>query len=226
MEQIGSRQGYGPVRERFISTTFNHFGGVLLTFMVVEAVFFRSGLAGIIARSMLVLPWMAILGAFMLVGWLASRAAHTLKSVTAQNVALGACILAGAIIFVPLLYIANQATPGTIANAAMIAVLATLGLRAVAYASRKDFSFLGSVLKWGGLMAIVLIVCGATFGFELGVPFSAGMVAFAGASILYDASNIIHHYPEDRYVGASLEQFASVALMFWYVLRILMSLRN
>jgi FtsH-binding integral membrane protein len=47
------------------------------------------------------------------------------------------------------------------------------------------------------------------------------MVALAGASILYDTSNILLHYPEDRYVGASLQLFASVALMFWYVLRLM-----
>ena len=36
-------------------------------------------------------------------------------------------------------------------------------------------------------------------------------------------SNILLHYPEDRYVAAALELFASVALMFWYVLRLFMS---
>ncbi len=48
-------------------------------------------------------------------------------------------------------------------------------------------------------------------------------VAFAGAAILYDTSNVIHHYPSDRYVGAALQLFASVAMMFWYVLRLFMS---
>ena len=41
--------------------------------------------------------------------------------------------------------------------------------------------------------------------------------------ILYDTSNVLHHYPEDRYVAGALQLFASVALMFWYVLRIFMS---
>ena len=53
--------------------------------------------------------------------------------------------------------------------------------------------------------------------------FSLAMVAFAGAAILYDTSNVLHHYPEDRYVAASLQLFASVALLFWYILRIFMS---
>ena len=58
---------------------------------------------------------------------------------------------------------------------------------------------------------------------NIGTWFSVVMIAFAGAAILYDTSKIMHHYPEDRYVGAALELFASVALMFWYVLRLFMS---
>ncbi|HMB92817.1 MAG TPA: Bax inhibitor-1 family protein, partial [Rhodothermales bacterium] len=82
---------------------------------------------------------------------------------------------------------------------------------------------LGSVLRWGFIVAIVLIVAALLFGFELGTFFSVAMIALAGGAILYDTSNILHHYPEDRYVGAALELFASVALMFWYVLRLFMS---
>ena len=49
------------------------------------------------------------------------------------------------------------------------------------------------------------------------------MVGLAGGAILYDTSNVLHHYPQDRYVGASLALFASVALMLWYVLRLFMA---
>ena len=71
----------------------------------------------------------------------------------------------------------------------------------------------------------MLIASSLIFGFELGTFFSVAMVGLAGASILYDTSNVLHHYPEDRYVGASLELFSSVALMFWYVLRLFMGRR-
>ncbi len=90
----------------------------------------------------------------------------------------------------------------------------------------KDFSFLGGILKWLGVLAIIAIVVGVLTGFNLGTWFSVAMIGFAGAAILYDTSNVLHHYPEDRYVAASLELFASVALMFWYVLRLFMSSRN
>ncbi len=38
-----------------------------------------------------------------------------------------------------------------------------------------------------------------------------------------DTSRIIHNFPEDRHVAAALELFASVALMFWYVIQIFLS---
>lgn len=226
MELASTHQGYGPARERFISKTFNHLGGAILAFTAIEVVLFKTGIAEVLAQVMRHLPWFLILGAFMLIGWLASRAAHTVESLPLQYAALGAYIVAEAIIFIPILYIANEVAPGAIATAGLVTVLATVGLVGIAYVSKKDFSFLGSVLKWCGLVALVLIACGMIFGFQLGLFFCVAMVAFAGASILYDASNIIHHYPEDRYVGASLQLFASVALMFWYVLRIVMKLRD
>lgn len=49
------------------------------------------------------------------------------------------------------------------------------------------------------------------------------MVAFVAGCIRYNTSNIIHHYETEQYVAASLGLFASVALRFWYVLRIFMS---
>ena len=79
------------------------------------------------------------------------------------------------------------------------------------------------ILMWTGVLALVAIVGSVLFGFELGTWFSVAMIGFAGAAVLYDTSNILHHYPEDRYVGAALQLFASIVLMFWYVLRLLMS---
>ena len=98
------------------------------------------------------------------------------------------------------------------------------GLTVVALTTRKDFSFLGSILKIGGMVALGLIVCSVLFQFQLGLLFSFVMVAFASAAILYDTSKIMRHYSTQHYVAASLELFASVALLFWYVLRIVMAM--
>jgi hypothetical protein len=52
------------------------------------------------------------------------------------------------------------------------------------------------------------------------------MIVFASGAILYNTSNLIHRYKPGQHVAAALSLFASVALLFWYVLRILMSLRR
>ena len=101
-----------------------------------------------------------------------------------------------------------------------------LGLSGYALVSRRDFSFLGGVLRWAGVLALVAIVGAVLFGWHLGTWFSLLMVGVAGAAILYDTSKILYYWPEDRYVGAALELFASVALMFWYILRLLMGSRR
>ncbi|NIW23720.1 MAG: permease, partial [Gammaproteobacteria bacterium] len=108
-------------------------------------------------------------------------------------------------------------------SAAGVTLLGTGGLTVVAFVTKKDFSFLRGILVWAGILALVAIVGSVLFGFHLGTWFSVAMIGFAGAAILYDTSNVMHHYPEDRYVAAALELFASIALMFWYVLQLFMS---
>lgn len=212
-------------RGRFISRTYNHLFTAIVAFTLLEVAIFKSGLAEPMARAMLGTSWLFVLGGFIVVSWLASMAAHRAQSKVAQYGALAAYVVAEAIIFVPLLFVANYYAPGTISSAAAVTLAGFTGLTLISFWTRKDFSFLRGILFWVGIIALVAIGAGAIFGFELGTFFSVAMVGLAGASILYTTSNIIHHYPEDRYVGAALELFAAVAMMFWYVLRILMSRR-
>jgi hypothetical protein len=212
-------------RGTFVSRTYGHLFGAVMAFMLIEIFLFKTGLAEPMARAMLGVSWLLVLGGFVVVSWLASRTAHSATSKPAQYAALAGYVVAEAIIFVPLLYIADKMAPGAITSAAAVTFVAFAALTAVVFLTGKDFSFLRGILCWSGIIALVLIVAGVIFGFQLGTFFSVGMVALAGAAILYDTSNVLHHYPEDRYVAAALELFASVALMLWYVLRILMSRR-
>jgi len=143
-----------------------------------------------------------------------------------QYAALAGYVITESIIFVPLLVIALLRAPGVIQSAAAVTLFGFTGLTVLVVASRKDFSFLGGLLGWCGVVALMLIVSGAIFGFELGTFFSVAMIALAGGAVLHDTSKVLHHFPEDRYVAASLELFASVALMFWYVLRLYLSRRD
>lgn len=212
-------------RGTFVSRTYAHLFGAILAFTLIEIFLFQSGLAVSITRALLGTSWLLVLGGFMVVSWLATRAAHTATSKPAQYLALAGYVFAQAIIFVPMLYIADTKAPGVISSAALVTFLAFAGLTAVVFVTRKDFSFMRGILMWGGILALVAIVGGVIFGFNLGTFFSVAMVALAGGAILYDTSNVLHHYPEDRYVAAALQLFASVALMLWYVLRLFMSRR-
>jgi hypothetical protein len=213
-------------RATFLTRTYTHLLGAILGFTAIEIALFSSGLAEPIARAMLGVNWLLVLGGFMLVSWLASRAALSVSSLGSQYLGLAALVAAQALIFVPMLYLANAYAPGTIQSAALVTMMGFVGLTAVAFSTRKDFSFLGAGLRWLGVMALVLIASSVIFGFALGTWFSVAMVAFAGAAVLYDTSNVLHHFPEDRYVGAAMQLFASVALMFWYVLRLFMARRS
>ena len=212
-------------RTAFLRRTYAHLLAAVLGFVAIEVVLFQTGLAYPIAIGMLSVPWMLILGAFMVTGWLARSVASSGASPAIQYAGLGGYVVAEALIFVPVLVIASIKAEGVLPVAALATVGAFTALTAVVFVTRKDFSFMRSILTWGGIVALVLIVASALVGFDLGVFFSVAMNAFAGAAILYDTSNVLHHYPEDRHVGAALELFASVALLFWYILRLFMGRR-
>jgi FtsH-binding integral membrane protein len=209
-------------RSEFIWKTYAHVVGAILAFAAVSVYLFQSGISERIAAPMLN-NWLLVLGAFMLVGWGASHAAHRVESIAAQYAALAFFVVAEALIFAPMLFIAYMMEPTIIESAAGVTILGCVGLIAVAMITRKDFSFLRGILVWGGILAIVGIIGSFIFGYQMGTWFSLAMIGFAGAAVLYDTSNILHHYPKDKYVAASLELFASIALMFWYVLRLFMS---
>jgi FtsH-binding integral membrane protein len=111
-----------------------------MVFMLIEVFLFKSGLAPVIARGMLGVSWLLVLGGFVVVSWLATRVAHTALSKPA-NAAYVGFVVAESIIFLPLLYIADYKAPGTITSAAVVTFLGFAGLTAVVFVTGKDFSF-------------------------------------------------------------------------------------
>lgn len=212
-------------RSQFIFRTYAHLLGAIIAFAGLEYALFSTPYAEQLALFMLQKSWLLVLGAFILVAWIASHVAHRVESKSAQYAALAGYVVAEALIFVPMFYIALAVGPDVIRMAVGVTLGAFLALTAVAVLSGRDFSFLRSFLMWGGVIALGTIVMGVVMGFHLGTYFSMAMIGFAGAAILYDTSKILKVYPEDRYIAASLELFASIALMLWYVLRFFLSRR-
>lgn len=209
-------------RSTFIWKCYAHVVGAIVVFAAIEVYLFQSGIAAAIAAPMMN-NWLMVIGAFMLASWGATHVAHRIESKNAQYAAFAFFVFVEALIFAPMLYVAYMMEPGIIDSAAGVTILGCVGLVATAMITGKDFSFLRSMLVWIGMLAFVAIIGSVLFGFALGTWFSVAMIGFAGAAVLYDTSNIMHHYPQDKYVAASMALFASIALMFWYILRLFMS---
>ncbi len=215
-------------RAEFIRQTYNHLAFAILGFIGVETLLLQwSGAEGLVRIMVGGYSWLIVLGAFMAVSWLADSWARSDTSPQMQYLGLGLYVVADAVIFLPLLYTAaNFSSPDVIPTAGIMTGLLFVGLTYTAFTTKKDFSFLRGILSLGGFVALGIIVAGIMFGLSLGIFFAGIMVAYAAGAILYTTSNIIHHYHTGQHVAAALALFASVALLFWYVLHILMSLAD
>lgn len=213
-------------RASFIRKTYLHLAGAVLLFVLMETYLVTSGAGLSIARTMLGgnFSWFIVLAAFMGVSMLAQWWANSQTSKPLQYMGLLLYTVAEAVIFLPLLFIAAARTnSGAIfAQSGIMTLGLFAGLSAVVFLTRKDFSFLAPILTIGFFLALGFIVASMLFGFSIGNLFAFLMVALAGGAILYNTSNVLHHYRPDQHVAASLSLFASIALLFWYILQIFM----
>jgi FtsH-binding integral membrane protein len=222
-------QAAADERADFIRKTYLHLAGAVFAFTGLEAVLLN--VPGLSEKYMALLSasrygWLLVLGGFMLVSYVADQWARSAVSTSKQYMGLGLYVAAEAVLFLPLLFIASRFyDPRVIPIAGAATLVIFTGLTAIVFLTGKDFSFLRSALWLGGLIAMGCVVGSVIFpSFALGIVFSAAMVGLASGYILYDTSNVLHHYRIGQHVAASLALFASVALLFYYILRIVLSL--
>jgi FtsH-binding integral membrane protein len=230
--------GYRPVatlddrtRGDFIVRVYQHLLVAVGAFIAFEALLFNLGVAEAMWDfiSGASYAWLLILGGFMVVNVMATSAAHDVLNPSRQYLGLFGLAAAEALIFAPFLYyffrIADDGDASVVA-AALLTVVGFAALTTIALVTRRDLSFLRPIVMWGFVCALVLIVGAVVFGFPLGMWFTLAMIALAGASILYQTQTIMRRYPAEAYVGASVQLFASVMLLFWYVLSLVGQLRS
>ena len=219
-------------RTDFIRRTYLHLAGAVLAFILIEAlllvIFPPATLLGTFGQFLSGPGWFLILGGFMLVSWIAEKWARSNASPGLQYAGLSLYVVAEAFLFLPLMAIAVKMDPsGAIPlKAGIITGVVFGGLTAMVFLTGADFSWMGRYLFLAGLVAFGLSIAGYFFGFSLGLFFSGALVALAAGYILYDTSNVMYHYNTNQHVAASLALFASVALMLWYVMRILIALQR
>jgi FtsH-binding integral membrane protein len=217
-----------PLTERqiFIRKTYAHVLGAVIAFICASYALYVAGVGERILDwiSESQFGWLAILGGFMVVGWIASAMAGNAKPAVAFF-GLALEVVIQALIFSPMLYMAHEYYPGVLPQATILTGLIFGGLTLYVFLTKKDFSWMGPALMIIGLGAVGVIVMGVFFGWNLGAWFSLIMIVFASAVILYTTSKVLHKYTATQYVAAALEIFAAVALLFWYVLRLFMDRR-
>jgi FtsH-binding integral membrane protein len=230
-------------RVRFIRMTYLHLLGAILVFAGLLYLFMTN--ATLIEKVSIPLVkfaiggrwnWGIVLLAFMVVSWVADYWATHATSRGMQYAGLGIYVVAEALIFVPLLAIVEWKTQAILARGggdphiirdAAFTTLAIFGaLTASVLISKKDFSWLRSGLVMMSAAATMLVVLSLVFGFNLGIVFSVAMVVLAAGYILYQTSQVLAHYDPRQHVAAALALFSSVALMFWYIIRIFLRMRQ
>lgn len=210
----------------FYKKTYSHVAAGVLVFILFEYLLLQSETIVNFMLSMLDgYKWLIMLGGFMFITNYAEKMTLKAPERNTQYLAFGLYILAEAFIFVPLIYMAIAYTQSfdLLNQAAIVTLSLFTALSAIVLMTKKDFSFLKSGLTIGFFIAIGLIIAGTLFGFNLGLWFSVGMCLLAGGSILYQTSNMVNKYSEDQYVPAALGLFASLMLLFWYVISIFLS---
>lgn len=230
-------------RVRFIRLTYLHLLGAIVVFAgLLYLLFTNQTLITKVSAPLVQFAfggrwnWAIVLAVFMGVSWVADYWASHSTSRGMQYVGLGIYVVAEALLFVPLLALVVAATANIIARGggdphilrdAAITTLAIFGaLTASVVISKKDFSWLRSGLVMAGTAATVLVFLSIGFGFNLGIVFSVAMVVLAAGYILYQTSQVLAHYDPRQHVAAALALFSSVALMFWYVIRIFLRMRQ
>ena len=219
------------IQAQFYKKTYANLAGGVLVFILFEVFLLNTPIVvetmfSFISRGNM--SWLIVIGAFMAITWFAQSLVYKTANKPQQYAGFALYILAEALIFVPILYLAMSMTGDTslIVQAGVLTLALFAGLTGVVFGSNANFSFLRSVLTIGFFLAIGVIIAGMLFGFNLGLWFSFAMVGLASGSILYNTWQIKNEFGQDQYLPAALSLFASLMLLFWYILRIVMSRNN
>lgn len=219
-------------RLAFIRRTYAHVAGAAAAFVGLSVLLQLTGIAERVMQELFTsrLAWILLMVVFIAGSYVAHMMAYNRRAVGLQYAGLSLYVLLYTILFTPILTLASQpkygGNPLLPIQAGIVTVAVFGGLTMAVFVTKRDFSFLGPFLWVGSLAALGLILASLLFGFSLGLAFYAAMVALFAAWIIYDTSNILHHYHPSQHVAASMALFGSAAMLFYYILRIFMSFRE
>ncbi|MFT5036965.1 MAG: FtsH-binding integral membrane protein [Candidatus Azotimanducaceae bacterium] len=216
---VGTGQDIGSTtQDNFLRSTYNHLLGAVVAFIALEYILFASGIAAAIAPIM-TSNWLMVIGGFMVLGWVTNYFTSKQASIGGQYFQMAVTVALQAVIFIPLLAYAVYYTDSSVlSNAVLVTLIVFAALTGIVGYTKANFSFLGPFLGIVGIVALLAIVGSVLFSVTLGFYFSLAMVVFAAGTVLYQTSKIKYDYGPGQHVAAGTALFASVALLFYYVL--------
>lgn len=123
----------------------------------------------------------------------------------------------------PLVMYATTFHPGVVTMAAVSTATIFTALTAYVFISGKDFSFMGGALSLISGLIFATLLLGWIFGFSFGGLWMPIVIAVLySAYILYDTSQILHHYATNMHISAAANLFANVVLLFYNLVMIFM----
>ncbi|MCI0340097.1 MAG: Bax inhibitor-1 family protein [Planctomycetales bacterium] len=140
---------------------------------------------------------------------------------------LGGFVVVTACLAGPLLtiYAASAGGAAIVVDAFALATFTFGGLTAYVLIRKQDFSWMGGALSMGLtlLIGISLISIFLPFPTTAGLVFSAVSVVAIAAAVLYETSNILHHYSTEQAPLAAARIYAAFFALFMHLLRLLSS---
>jgi FtsH-binding integral membrane protein len=213
-------------RTTFLKKTFLHLAGSILLFLGLSLLIVKTVIGSIVVSIMFggTIQILITMALFVGASFLAQSWSRNATSKPLQYTGLILYIGLEALIFTPLLLLA-EAVAGfqLVGYAGLITLMLAGSLILFTLINKVDFTFLNGFMFVAGIIIIGIVFGAIIFGLNLGVWFSALMVGFASIAILKDTSDIQRHYRPDQYIAACLSLFASIALLFYYILRIILS---
>lgn len=218
------------VRVEFIKKTYGHLAGAIIALVAIEAVLLQLNMGVELLNYMSQTPYSSLMLIVLFIGggFAANYMARSSTSVPTQYLGLGLYVCLWSVILLPILTYAEYRFAGEMVplQAGILTLAIFAGLTFGVVASGKDFSFMGPILGILSFAALGYILMAIIFGFNLGVLFTVFMIVLAAGYIVYDTSKIMYHYHPGQHVAAALELFGSVAMLFFYILRLFMAMKS
>jgi len=209
------------VNERlgFIRRTYVHLLGMLIGVGAVCAIAIKTGIMARFTMPILIVGFIGVI--FVVPRLVASRVSRS-----KQYLGAGICTLFYGLLISPLV---QYAPAGVLTNAFVLTCCVFVGLTAYVFTTKKDFSWMRGMLTAGIFLALGIGIISLFFGGFGGTSsmlYSGFIVVLFAGYILYDTSNVLHHYPTDAYVAAAIALMIDFVTMFYYIAMLLMGSRD